>query len=79
MKENSTTGKFAELTKRELKVALLILDGKRTVDIAAELGIKTNTVSTFKKHIYYKVGVRSSIDLFKLSVAEGFISFPVSN
>ncbi|MCE2656550.1 MAG: helix-turn-helix transcriptional regulator [Sediminibacterium sp.] len=55
-----------KLSNRENHIALLILDGKRTLDIALELGIKPNTVSTIKKNIFYKTGVRTIVDLYKI-------------
>jgi len=55
-----------KLSKREIDIALLIIDGKRTLDIAVKYGIKPNTVSTIKKNIFYKTGVRTVIDLYKL-------------
>ena len=55
-----------KLSKREIEIALLILDGKRTLDIAEELRIKPNTVSTIKKNIFYKIGVKTVIDLYKI-------------
>ena len=55
-----------KLSKREVDVTLLIFNGKRNLEIANDLGIKPNTVSTIKKNIYYKIGVRTSIDFYKL-------------
>lgn len=55
-----------KLSKREIDVTLLILDGKRTLDIAEVLRIKSNTVSTIKKNIFYKTGVKTVIDLYKI-------------
>ena len=55
-----------KLSKREIEVTLLILDGKRTLDIAEGLRIKSNTVSTIKKNIFYKIGVKTVIDLYKI-------------
>ncbi len=55
-----------KLSKREIDVTLLILDGKRTLDIAEGLRIKSNTVSTIKKNIFYKTGVKTIIDLYKI-------------
>ncbi len=55
-----------KLSKREIDVTLLILDGKRTLDITEGLRIKSNTVSTIKKNIFYKTGVKTIIDLYKI-------------
>ena len=53
------------LSKRELEVMELLLNGERTKNISIKLNLKTNTVSTYKKLIYYKIGVDNIIDLYK--------------
>ena len=55
-----------KLSNRENHIALLILDGKRTLDIALELGIKPNTVSTIKNRIFEKLQVNNLVDLMQL-------------
>jgi DNA-binding NarL/FixJ family response regulator len=69
-------GVFSKLSEREFEVAYLVVSGERTSDIAQKLGVKTNTVSTFKRIIYLKLGVNSSIELYKLSLLEGIVSMP---
>ena len=71
MKKQNT---FSKLSKRETQILQLILDGKRVVAIAEELELKTNTISTFKKNIYHKLSVLSSIDLYKLAIKEGLVT-----
>jgi DNA-binding NarL/FixJ family response regulator len=66
--------KFNVLSDRESEIAMLILDGKKTNDIANKLNLKSNTISTVKKRIFEKVGVESSIQLYKLALKEGVIS-----
>jgi DNA-binding NarL/FixJ family response regulator len=43
----------------------MMLDGKWTNEIAAELGIQSNTVSTFKARIFRKLNVTSLIELYE--------------
>ena len=43
-----------KLTKREIEISLLILEGESTNAIAKKLGIKSNTVSTIKRMIFLK-------------------------
>lgn len=66
--------KFNVLSDRESEIAMLILEGKKTNDIANKLNLKSNTISTVKKRIFEKVGVESSIQLYKLALKEGVIS-----
>jgi DNA-binding NarL/FixJ family response regulator len=54
------------LTNREFEITKFLLDGTRTRDIANQLCLKPNTVSTIKKNIFIKLNVDSVIDLYKL-------------
>ncbi len=66
--ENLTmTNPFKILSKREKEVLDLILQGAQVKDISASLELKSNTISTFKKSILVKTGVRNNIELFKLA------------
>ena len=66
--ENSTiTNPFIVLSKREKEVLDLMLQGAQVKDISASLELKSNTISTFKKNILSKIGVKNSIELFKLA------------
>jgi len=58
---------FIELTDREKEVMEFLLKGSMVKEISTSLSIKSNTVSTYKKLIYYKTGVDNNIDLFKLA------------
>lgn len=53
------------LTTAEFKVMLLLIEGKWTKEIALILNLKQNTVSTYKKRIFDKMGVRDAIELSK--------------
>jgi DNA-binding CsgD family transcriptional regulator len=54
-----------KLTKREIEISLLILEGDTTNQIAIKLGIKSNTVSTIKRNVFFKLGIHSEIALYK--------------
>ena len=58
---------FADLTKREKEVLILMLQGAQVKEISASLDLKSNTISTFKKSILSKTGVSNNIELFKLA------------
>ena len=58
---------FNILSRREKEVLDLILKGAQVKDISASLELKSNTISTFKKNILSKTGVRNNIELFKLA------------
>jgi DNA-binding NarL/FixJ family response regulator len=52
------------LTKRERQVTLRILDGKTVEQIAAELGVKSTTITTYRSRAYEKLGISSRRELF---------------
>lgn len=51
------------LSGREYKVLLAFAAGKRTSEIAAELGLNIKTVSTYKSRILNKLHLKSTADL----------------
>jgi len=53
------------LGQREHQIFEMLSEGKKTSQIAEELTLKPNTVSTIKKVIYRKLGVNTSLDFFK--------------
>lgn len=59
------TDKLLTLSKREKEIMELLLSGQNNKSISKMLELKSNTVSTYKKLIFYKVGVNNLIDLFK--------------
>jgi two-component system, NarL family, invasion response regulator UvrY len=57
---------FMRLSKKELDVALIATNGKRNVDIAAELNISPKTVNTYKSRIFKKLGITNDMQLLRL-------------
>jgi len=53
------------LTAGEFQVMQLLVEGKWTKEIASILDLKQNTVSTYKRRIFDKLGVRDAIELSK--------------
>lgn len=51
------------LTNREKEVARLLADGLRVTEIADQMTLKMSTVSTMKKNVLKKLGVRSVVEL----------------
>jgi two-component system uhpT operon response regulator UhpA len=54
------------LSKREKEVCNLLIIGNTTNEIAKVLNIKSNTVSTIKKTIFYKKNVCNIIQLYEM-------------
>jgi DNA-binding NarL/FixJ family response regulator len=61
----TTRNNINKLTAREIQVAFYIVEGISTKIIAEKLGVKPNTISTFKKNIFKKLEVSSVVELYK--------------
>lgn len=55
---------FSSLSKKEMDVAYLLLNGNRNSDIAERLNISRKTVSTYKTRIFRKLDLKSDAQLF---------------
>lgn len=60
---SSTKDPFALLSRRELEVMQALASGAAVVDIAAELGVSTQTVSTYRRRLLEKLGLKSNAEL----------------
>ncbi|WP_254561374.1 response regulator [Dyadobacter diqingensis] len=54
-----------DLSKRELEVMHLLVQGKWTKEIATILDLKETTISTYKSRIFEKLDVTNVIEMFK--------------
>jgi DNA-binding CsgD family transcriptional regulator len=66
MQAPGTLNNLDKLSPREKEVALCIMEGMSTNLIAKKLGLKSNTVSTTKNRIFIKLGVDSTVGLYKV-------------
>ncbi len=64
---------FADLSSREMQVALMILDGRRNSQIAECLSLSQKTVSTYRQRIFEKLGVGTDVELTRLAYRHGII------
>jgi DNA-binding NarL/FixJ family response regulator len=62
------------LTKRELEILALIVDGKTSRAIARKLGIKVRTVETHRANMMTKLDVDNAAALVRYAVENGFTS-----
>lgn len=53
------------LSDREKEVMQMLIKGKWVKEIASDLNLRTNTISTFKARIFQKMGVSSIVELAK--------------
>lgn len=64
---------FAALSSREMQVAMMILEGQRSQEIAERLSLSTKTVSTYRQRIYEKLKVKTDAELTRLAVRFGLL------
>ncbi|WP_353718699.1 response regulator transcription factor [Dyadobacter sp. 676] len=62
---------ISKLTTRELMVMQLLMRGKSTKEMAYDLGVRENTVSTFKQRLYRKLKVTNQIELYRVGAIYG--------
>ncbi|MDR7297437.1 DNA-binding NarL/FixJ family response regulator [Pelomonas aquatica] len=60
-----------QLSARERQVLLALVRGKALIDIAADLNVAPNTVSTYKSRLMEKLGQGSLSDLVRYSIRHG--------
>ena len=66
------------LTRREQEVLERIAEGNSTAEIARRMSLSQNTVETYRKHLFAKLGARNSVDLTMRAVARGLIRADLS-
>lgn len=64
---------FDELTRRELEVAMLLLQGMRQEDIARRLSLSSKTVNTHKSRLFVKLGIEDGMSLARLAQQYGLV------
>jgi DNA-binding NarL/FixJ family response regulator len=64
---------FDQLTPRELEVALMLCQGRRTEDMAKRLSLSPKTISTHKYRVYDKLGLRDPVALARLAAQYGLV------
>jgi DNA-binding NarL/FixJ family response regulator len=62
-----------ELTRREIDVLRLIVEGKKSTDIGNKLFISINTVDTHRKNIMSKCNTKNVAELVKLALDKKLI------
>ena len=63
---------FNTLTRREVEVLHLIIDGLTNQKIADRLGVSSRTVEMHRSNLNHKLGVKGTAELVALAVARGF-------
>ena len=58
-------GLHADLSAQEYKVLLALAAGRRTGEVASELNLSAKTVSTYKRRVLNKLGIKSTAALVR--------------
>lgn len=61
------------LTQREIEILSLLVEGKETKEIAAELFITNETVSTHRKNLLRKTKARNTSEMIAMAIRKGWI------
>jgi DNA-binding NarL/FixJ family response regulator len=64
---------FAQLSAREIEVAMMLARGEGLGDIARRLNLSAKTVSTYKYRLYDKLGIDNEVALAHLAMQHGVI------
>ena len=62
------------LSKREFQVMCMIAKGKSITDIAAELSLSVNTISTFRSRILKKMKMKNNAEITYYALKEGLVN-----
>lgn len=62
---------FESLTKREMEICLMLLNGKRNRQIGELLFISEKTVSTHRTRAFLKLGISNTAELARLAMQHG--------
>lgn len=64
---------FKSLSKRELEVLSLLIEGLKVAEISDKLCLSPKTVSTYRYRLFNKLSVQNDIELTKLAMQHGFV------
>jgi DNA-binding NarL/FixJ family response regulator len=66
----------AALTRRELEVLQLIVEGKSNKEIADHLGLSANTVAVHRANIMDALGIHKTAELVVYAIRNGLVNLP---
>jgi two-component system invasion response regulator UvrY len=65
---DETGDKFSQLSDREIQVLQLLSSGKTVSEIAGELTLSVNTISTYRTRILEKLGLNNNSELTRYAI-----------
>ncbi len=70
-KDQSRVNPFEKLSRRELEICSLMIQGQSIIEIAKTLAIAQSTVGTYKTRIFQKLDVKNLVELIELGKVNG--------
>ncbi|MGA3093811.1 MAG: response regulator transcription factor [Dehalococcoidales bacterium] len=65
VKHNQVVNPIEKLSNREFQIMCMIGSGKSISDIASELVLSVQTISTFRRHILDKMGLKNNLEIMR--------------
>ncbi|MBC8264156.1 MAG: response regulator transcription factor [Anaerolineales bacterium] len=76
--KETETASIPELSPREIAVASLLIEGKNTKQIAADLQLSTKTIEAHRRRIFKKLSIKSTAELAVWAIRKGMITIEPS-
>lgn len=70
-------GQTVKLTKREVEVLTLVIEGKSSKEVAEQLFVSKRTVDFHLANIYSKLAVTNRVQAFREATRRGLIPFSI--
>jgi two-component system invasion response regulator UvrY len=64
---------FDRLSKRELQIAMMIMQGQKVKNVAQTLHLSSKTINTYRYRIFEKLGIENDVELTLLAKNYGLI------
>ena len=71
--KKKTTDITAEFTDREREVIIACREGLLCKEIADRMGISINTINTYKKRIFQKLGINTTVEIVQYATKKGIV------
>ena len=73
MSGNDVDSPFSKISKREMQVLMMIIQGTKTQDISDSLCLSPKTVSTYRHRLYEKLEVDTDVELTHFAIRHGLV------
>lgn len=75
LKPDAKAGPIASLSVRERQVLQLIVDGRSSAEVAAQLSLSPKSVDTYRSRIMHKLGIGDLPGLVKFAIRHGLTTY----